>query len=271
MQSHAAALLPETCRQLLSDGASGELRARASEAWMKIDPAAAAPFIADAASSGTLADRQQAIQLLGNLDHPKARESLSPLLQQLANGSLDSAIALDVYEAASKRLKDLPAGDVLPAIASQPPRKPGYPTRLLRAGGDPVRGKRIFESNGQSECVRCHTVNGHGGTAGPNLSGIGASHPVDYLVESVVEPGKVVAPGYGTVSAMPEMTQYLSPRQVRDVVAYLTTLRDPSQLHDHSAKASAHESDSTSNVVKLGLGILGFVTLLVVARSTTRR
>ena len=271
MESRAATLLPETCRQLLSDGASGELRARASEAWMKIDPAAAAPFIADAASSGSLADRQQAIQLLGNLDHPKARESLSPLLQQLANGSLDSAIALDVYEAASKRLKDLPAGDVLPAIASQPPRKPGYPTRLLRAGGDPIRGKRIFESNSQTECVRCHTVNGHGGTAGPNLSGIGASHPVDYLVESVVEPGKVVAPGYGTVSAMPEMTQYLSPRQVRDVVAYLTTLKDPSQVHNHSATVAHKEDNSGSNLIRLGLGLLALGTLVIVARSTTKR
>ncbi len=36
-----------------------------------------------------------------------------------------------------------------------------------------------------------------------------------------------MTPGYGLVSAMPAMTGILKPREVRDVVAYLTTLRTP--------------------------------------------
>jgi cbb3-type cytochrome oxidase cytochrome c subunit len=67
-----------------------------------------------------------------------------------------------------------------------------------------------------------------GGTAGPDLSKVGTRLSTDALVESVVEPGAVVAPGFGTVSAMPAITQFLSPPEVRDVVAYLRTLRDES-------------------------------------------
>jgi mono/diheme cytochrome c family protein len=45
------------------------------------------------------------------------------------------------------------------------------------------------------------------------------------LLESLIVPNAKVAAGFGPVSAMPTMTKLLTPSEVRDVVAYLSTLR----------------------------------------------
>ena len=50
-----------------------------------------------------------------------------------------------------------------------------------------------------------------------------------------VEPGRTITPGYGTVAAMPEITDILSPGEVRDVVAFLASLNDPRSIRPEGA------------------------------------
>jgi putative heme-binding domain-containing protein len=64
--------------------------------------------------------------------------------------------------------------------------------------GDPQRGERVFRRS-DTGCVQCHAVAGAGGQVGPDLRAIGASSPLDYVVESVLVPGKVIKEGYQTV------------------------------------------------------------------------
>jgi mono/diheme cytochrome c family protein len=45
------------------------------------------------------------------------------------------------------------------------------------------------------------------------------------MVLSLVEPNAEVAQGFGPISAMPAMGTVLTPREVRDVVEYLGTLK----------------------------------------------
>ena len=61
--------------------------------------------------------------------------------------------------------------------------------------GDPARGEAVFRRN-QSQCLKCHAVAGAGGRVGPGLESIGASAPIDYLLDSLVEPAKAVKEGY---------------------------------------------------------------------------
>jgi putative heme-binding domain-containing protein len=61
--------------------------------------------------------------------------------------------------------------------------------------GDPARGEEVFRRNA-SQCLKCHAVAGAGGRVGPGLESIGASAPVDYLLDSLVEPAKAVKEGY---------------------------------------------------------------------------
>jgi len=55
-----------------------------------------------------------------------------------------------------------------------------------KSAGNPGRGERIYA--GKGECSRCHTVNGHGGAIGPDLTDIGARQNAAYLRASLLEP-----------------------------------------------------------------------------------
>ena len=61
--------------------------------------------------------------------------------------------------------------------------------------GDPKRGAVIFADK-KLTCVKCHAIKGTGGNIGPDLSSIGAAAPVDYLIESLLNPSKKIKEGY---------------------------------------------------------------------------
>jgi len=61
--------------------------------------------------------------------------------------------------------------------------------------GDPARGEALFR-RADLACQKCHSIGGAGGNVGPDLVSIGASAPLDYLVESLYFPNKAVKEGY---------------------------------------------------------------------------
>jgi putative heme-binding domain-containing protein len=65
--------------------------------------------------------------------------------------------------------------------------------------GDPARGEAVFRRK-ELNCLKCHAVAGAGGQVGPGLESIGASAPVDYLVDSLLQPGKAVKENYHAVT-----------------------------------------------------------------------
>jgi quinoprotein glucose dehydrogenase len=92
-------------------------------------------------------------------------------------------------------------------------------------GGDADRGRQVVNFHSAAACLRCHMVEGTGGHAAPALAGVAGRHDRTGLVLSLVDPNAAVAQGFGTVSSMPAMGTVLTPREVRDVVEYLSTLR----------------------------------------------
>jgi putative heme-binding domain-containing protein len=68
---------------------------------------------------------------------------------------------------------------------------------LVQTQGDARRGEDVFR-RASLGCLQCHAVAGAGGRVGPELTGIGASSQVDYLLESILLPSKVVREGYNT-------------------------------------------------------------------------
>ena len=92
-------------------------------------------------------------------------------------------------------------------------------------GGDADRGRTLFISHWAAQCQRCHAIGGDGGEAGPNLQDVGERMSSEKLLESIIHPQGEVAEGYGPISSMPEMKPLLTPLEVRDLVAYLSTLR----------------------------------------------
>ncbi|WP_339729238.1 HEAT repeat domain-containing protein [uncultured Gimesia sp.] len=66
------------------------------------------------------------------------------------------------------------------------------------ANGNAERGEQIFRRP-ELSCMKCHSVSKAGGEVGPDLSPIGASSPVDYLVRSILYPNQAVKEAYQTV------------------------------------------------------------------------
>jgi putative heme-binding domain-containing protein len=68
----------------------------------------------------------------------------------------------------------------------------------VASDGDPARGERIFRRK-ELNCFTCHAIGGVGGKVGPDLTSIGASAQVDYLIESVLYPNRKIKEGYHSV------------------------------------------------------------------------
>ncbi|MBI2478925.1 MAG: HEAT repeat domain-containing protein [Planctomycetia bacterium] len=69
------------------------------------------------------------------------------------------------------------------------------------AGGDPLRGKVIFEGQ-RTSCVACHAVQGRGGRIGPDLSTTGARRNTRDLSEAVLYPSASLARGFETFGVL---------------------------------------------------------------------
>ncbi len=92
-------------------------------------------------------------------------------------------------------------------------------------GGNAKRGRRIFFNNKIANCTRCHTINGEGGTLGPDLSDIGQRKSRRYIVKSLLKPNAMMAASYDeNLSPMPRARAILDDQQIRDVAAFLESL-----------------------------------------------
>jgi len=71
--------------------------------------------------------------------------------------------------------------------------------QLLTGAGDPSAGQRIFFGTKVGTCAKCHTIDGRGSAVGPDLSKIRqriASEGVEWLLETILQPSKQMAPQY---------------------------------------------------------------------------
>lgn len=122
------------------------------------------------------------IQLLTQAAGPLAQKS-PPLREDLA--AVAAALKLDGAKFDVK-LPPLPDNDDKYA-ATALTHEPKKPNELL--------GRRVFERTG---CVKCHTTVTENTERAPSLKGIGKSQKVEYLLESVLDPSKVIKTGFET-------------------------------------------------------------------------
>jgi putative heme-binding domain-containing protein len=67
----------------------------------------------------------------------------------------------------------------------------------VAAKGDPDRGEAIFR-RAEMNCIKCHALSGAAGGVGPELSALGLSSPVDYVVNSILIPDQAIKEEYQT-------------------------------------------------------------------------
>jgi len=90
--------------------------------------------------------------------------------------------------------------------------------------GDPARGEAIYRRRDQL-CQKCHAIAGAGGQVGPDLTSIGASAQVDYLIESILLPNKAIKENYHSLNVATKDGRLLAGIPVRQTEKELV-LRD---------------------------------------------
>ena len=82
----------------------------------------------------------------------------------------------------------------------KPLDKPALDRMLSDVGskGNAERGERIFRRMDLG-CTTCHALSGAGGGVGPDLSPIGSSSPVDYIVNSIMLPDQAIKEEFQTL------------------------------------------------------------------------
>jgi mono/diheme cytochrome c family protein len=103
-------------------------------------------------------------------------------------------------------------------------------------GGDPAKGKKLFETVG---CQACHKVNGNGELFGPDLTSIGQKVNPDWLVSWIRNPDE-----YNPHSIMPNLR--LTLEQASNIAAYLL------QFDQQRPQEGVEEQLNNPELVKLG-------------------
>jgi putative heme-binding domain-containing protein len=75
-----------------------------------------------------------------------------------------------------------------------PARIPEY-VASVEASGDPSKGELIYRRT-ELQCINCHAIGGVGGKVGPDMTSLGASAPLDYIVESMFDPNAKIKENY---------------------------------------------------------------------------
>ncbi|MEO7699584.1 MAG: PQQ-dependent sugar dehydrogenase [Opitutus sp.] len=87
---------------------------------------------------------------------------------------------------------------VLPGRAAESPPAPAvYRNYALTHEGNVERGRELFQSAAKTACAYCHTVDGQGGRAGPDLFTVGDTFPRAELIDAILQPSATIAVGYG--------------------------------------------------------------------------
>ncbi len=208
----------EALAQVVAAEASPALRRKALVALLGIDPKGAArrvvPVLAAVRKDGDAADLYEAFL--------QRKDGAALLVEALRGQKLPADVAK--------------VGVRLVRISGRP--APGLVEELTRAGnlstvtrtltpkqmeqtvadvarlGDPARGEAIYRRKDQL-CQQCHAIGGAGGLVGPDLSSIGASAPVDYLIESLLLPNKAVKENYHSLLVSTSTGRQLTGIKVR--------------------------------------------------------
>jgi putative heme-binding domain-containing protein len=122
---------------------------------------------------------------------------------------------------------------------------------FVREKGDPARGELIYRRQ-ELGCVTCHSIGGVGGKVGPDLTSIGASAPLDYLIESVQFPNRKVKEGFHSIMIETKDDQEMAGILVRENSDQLV-LRDASNREISIAKNNVNKRSIGGSIMPAGL------------------
>ena len=193
-------------RQVLSEVADSDLpmpiRIAAASGYAEAEPKAAAKLVVSLLESLGVSDDGVAL-----IQPYMSRKGLPNILANALTGSrLNTEVAtvlLRRLSTASIDTAELQA--TIQKAASIEPVNQALDEDDMRAmvefvetHGDPHRGEMVYRQDALL-CMVCHAIGGSGGSLGPDFTSIGASAPIDYLIDSLLQPQKQIKEGFHVV------------------------------------------------------------------------
>jgi uncharacterized repeat protein (TIGR03806 family) len=186
-------------------------------AWIKqLAKTSAKEMAGDDSATKLRMDEAATLQKLLTAENPAERERLVNhlltstsgalmLLQAVDNQSLPQAAAALTITAATQHL-DVSVRDLFERFL--PPEKRVKrlgsvvrPEQILALTGEATRGKQVFFENASISCKNCHRIDKDGKEVGPELTTIGKKLTRAQLLESILEPSKLIDPKFVTYLA----------------------------------------------------------------------
>ena len=241
--------------QLFNEQKDPASRALMVEGLMQIAPQLAAKRAAD-----YLAEVQNADQVAPVLGVLLQSKNLPGLLAGALDGKkLETAVAAEAIRMVSTRGISGPlmdslkkAGQVKQMDRPLTPEEMSALVAKVGTEGDAKRGEAVYRRQ-QLLCITCHAIGDAGGVLGPNLVSIGGSAPVDYLIESLLEPSKKIKEGYHMAIISTKSGQVFSGGLVKDSPTEVV-LRDPAnQLQTVPKTDIASQQMSPVSMMPAGL------------------
>lgn len=210
---------------------SAVLRGAALQALADLGPSSL-PILTELASAGTPARRVEAVTALTRLDVRAAADLAAGMLASpdadgaaiaaafLARNDGPQALAAAI---AGRTIAPRPARAVMRSAASAGRAVPdlmkavetagklepvlAMPTGAalinlmsnVRSDGSIARGEEVYRRTDLA-CMACHAIGGAGGQVGPDLRSLGASAPLDYVIQALLDPQASIKEGYEITS-----------------------------------------------------------------------
>lgn len=178
----------------LLDTSTPEVRAAAARRWVKQQPDDIETALRILIAHNTVPDLRAAYEIAAGSKHAAAATTLAAELDRFAAGKVPADVQLDLYEAAVTRTEE-PVKAKFTALEASLAAAGRTPFDLTVAGGDPVRGRDVFDNQGT--CLKCHRIGPVGGSAGPKLDGLATRLKPAEMLQSLVNPNAVIVEGYG--------------------------------------------------------------------------
>jgi len=124
----------------------------------------------------------------------------------------------------------------------------------IASKGDAARGETVFRSKATS-CFTCHALGGAGGNLGPDLSAVGSASPMEYLIESILEPNKNVKEGFEAIAITTKGNDFYAGIKVRQTEKELV-LRDATNSNITIPLGSIKKQQNAGSLMPTGLADL---------------
>ncbi len=111
-------------------------------------------------------------------------------------------------------------------------RSPGETPWKPYIAGDPQAGRTLFfDLQGKAPCAKCHSVGGEGGRIGPSLDRIASRRAPEFLMESILQPSKEIAPEYEAVAVATKAGRVITGLRVNETNFSIQLTEETGRFH----------------------------------------